>query len=367
MKKRKNRQKFLSGIIIFFTLIIIGCVLYIIWQQKPETTYDKYLIEAREKINQYNIVDQINSNPYSQTLEKMLVSDKYKSEYIKDYFLIVYREDVDFLDHVNKLLVLGYDQETINNLGANYDYDTIKFIVNQDDKIDLNYFEIANFIFANYSRYENYLINNSLELGTIVTYVNIGLDYEFYSQYELITVPDNVNVLVNKYHQLSKDFIPNDLVRLYNGKYIKAVAKEPLMDLINAAKEQGIHLEPRSVYRSFAYQTENYNNYVRRDGKTKADTFSARAGFSEHQTGLTADLADASGVFITSSSEEYNWLKDNASKYGFIIRYQLGKETITGYKFEPWHIRYIGVKHAQKLHELNITYDEYYDLFIRED
>lgn len=364
--KRKRKRKILSSIIIFFSLVIIGCILYIIWYQEPKNFFDKYLNQTKEIIEKYDIKSKIKEKPYSKTLEEMLLSEKYQSNFIDEYMMIDYHDQNNFLDDVNKLLELGYKNEEINNIYTKYNNETINYIVSLNNKFDFNYLSIPNFIFDNHSRYENYREQNNLELSKIVTYTNIGLDREFYSQYDNIINPETINVIVNKYHKLSENYVPSDLVKLYNGKLIKSEAKEPLMDLINDAKKVGIDLTPRSVYRSYSYQTDTYNNYVLRDGKTKADTFSARPGFSEHQTGLAIDLANSSGVFITDNSKEYNWLKDNVYNYGFIIRYQLGSELITGYKFEPWHIRYVGIEHSIKISELNITYDEYYDLYIKE-
>ena len=107
------------------------------------------------------------------------------------------------------------------------------------------------------------------------------------------------------------------------------------------AATQGIGLSIISGYRSYSRQSTLYNNYVSRDGKAAADTYSARAGHSEHQTGLAADINSLYQSFI--NTPEGQWLNNNCYKYGFIIRYPQGKESITGYMYEPWHIRFVGV------------------------
>ena len=114
------------------------------------------------------------------------------------------------------------------------------------------------------------------------------------------------------------------------------------------AATQGIELSIVSGYRSYSRQNTLYNNYVARDGKVAADTYSARAGHSEHQTGLAADINSLYQSFI--NTVEGQWLNNNCYKYGFIIRYPQGKESITGYMYEPWHIRYVGVDIATKLY-----------------
>ena len=127
----------------------------------------------------------------------------------------------------------------------------------------------------------------------------------------------------------------------------------------NDAKNNNINLYIRSGFRSYNTQVSLYNNYVKRDGKAAADTYSARAGHSEHQTGLAADINSLDQSFI--NTKEGKWLNDNCYKYGFIIRYPKGKESITGYIYEPWHIRYVGTDISSKLYNNGnwITLEEY--------
>jgi len=365
--KRKKKQLFFRRVIIFFVLVIIGCIIYLLNMNVPSQSYDQYQKEAKTKIIEYDLLDLINENEYSKTLEMVLINNNYDKQYFKDYLLINYQDNKDFAKNINIFLQKGHSVETINNIYESYSDKIISFLVNNETIVNLDYLKIDNFVMGNYLRYEEYRKKNNMSLSQIVTYVNIGLDNSYYSKYDLIENPESITVLVNKYHKLDNDYVPKDLVKLYNGKLIKEIVKEPLMELIDAAKAYGIDLVPRSVYRSYSYQAENYNNYVRRDGKTIADTYSARPGFSEHQTGLVIDLASADNVFVKDNSKEYNWLKDNIHNYGFIIRYPLGKEPVTGYKFEPWHIRYVGQENAKKIYELKITYDEYYDMYLKEN
>lgn len=130
----------------------------------------------------------------------------------------------------------------------------------------------------------------------------------------------------------------------------------------SAAANDGISLSVISGYRSYSRQNTIYNNYVSRDGKAKADTYSARAGHSEHQTGLAADINSLSQSF--KNTKEGQWLNEHCSEYGFIIRYPEGKESITGYIFEPWHIRYVGKELASALYNNGdwITLEEYFGI-----
>ena len=130
------------------------------------------------------------------------------------------------------------------------------------------------------------------------------------------------------------------------------------------ALTEGVSIYPYSAYRSYKSQDIIYNRYVNKDGVKKADTYSARPGHSEHQTGLAVDIRSTG--YYELLDKHYEWLKDNIHNYGFIIRYTKSNENITGYQEEPWHLRYVGINHATKVHELKITYDEYYDLYLKE-
>lgn len=127
------------------------------------------------------------------------------------------------------------------------------------------------------------------------------------------------------------------------------------------ALKEGIKLNIISGYRSYKYQEEVYNEYIKEFGASKTNTFSAKPGHSEHQSGLAIDVCEDSDKFI--GTKEDVWLQENAYRFGFIIRYPKGKEYITGYKYEPWHLRYVGKKHAKKIHEKKITLEEYLGLW----
>lgn len=176
-----------------------------------------------------------------------------------------------------------------------------------------------------------------------------------------ITYIDNI-VIVNKTYSLPNNFTPNNLVSL-NG-YIKVVdyVSEAFNELKSDSSVLGLNIYASSGYRSYSDQAYIYNNYVNLDGQDKADTYSARAGYSEHQTGLAIDLNTIDMSF--DNTNESNWLKENCYKYGFIIRYPKGKNDITGYMYEPWHIRYVGKVLAKILYNDGdwITLEEYYGI-----
>ncbi len=186
----------------------------------------------------------------------------------------------------------------------------------------------------------------------------------FYTNIETIKNPDTYTVLVNKYRSLGK-YAPNDLQSLsFNKKYqLREKAAIAFEKLVNIAKKDHVFIRPYSAYRSFKYQTKVYNAYVKKDGQDKADTYSARPGHSEHQTGLAVDVWTEGHENILE--KDAKWLAENANKYGFIIRYTKEKQAITGYIAEPWHLRYVGQKIAKDVTNKNLSYDEYYELYIK--
>ena len=158
-------------------------------------------------------------------------------------------------------------------------------------------------------------------------------------------------IIVNKQHGLASTYNPGE----------NPTARNAYQNLRNDMIRQGFNVgKAYSGFRSYETQQSLYLNYVQRDGQAAADRYSARPGHSEHQTGLAFDLTDASGALLTNSRAE-QWLKDNAHKYGFVVRYLPGKEAVTGYMSEPWHLRYVG-KEAKDIYQSGLTLEEYYGI-----
>ena len=157
-------------------------------------------------------------------------------------------------------------------------------------------------------------------------------------------------LIVNKDIGLPKDYNP--------GLSKKMLMAYCLMKL--CALKDGAKLKIISGFRSYDYQEKIYNIYVKEFGEEKTNTFSAKPGHSEHQTGLAIDICEDSDKFI--GTKEDIWIQKNAHKFGFIIRYPKGKEHITGYKYEPWHLRYVGRKHAKIIFTRGLVLEEYLGL-----
>ena len=189
----------------------------------------------------------------------------------------------------------------------------------------------------------------------------------FYQDIKLISNPSDKMVLVNKNNILPSSYVPSDLAILpltvsNKNKYMVKEARDAFVKLSNAARKENYTIIAVSTYRDYMYQRNLYEYYVKSKGQHYADNCSARPGHSEHQTGLAVDVMGSNydyDLFI--EAKEYEWMKNNAHKYGFILRYPSGKEEITGFKFEPWHYRYVGIDMATLLYEKNITMEEYYE------
>ncbi|MFL0266852.1 M15 family metallopeptidase [Candidatus Clostridium radicumherbarum] len=178
---------------------------------------------------------------------------------------------------------------------------------------------------------------------------------------------ENELLLVNDDHGLSKNYKPEKLtipnIPFAAGvdqeeKHVAGNIVDPLEELVNAAKEDGVILLGKSGYRSYQSQMDTYTSRIKIDGKKLADAYVAKPGYSEHQTGLCIDITNQSGYFA-KGTKEADWLAENCYKFGFIIRYPYGKKSITGIEYEPWHIRYVGEKAAKYIYDNGITLEEY--------
>lgn len=168
-------------------------------------------------------------------------------------------------------------------------------------------------------------------------------------------------LIVNKSYPVPEDYVP-ELVTAYgtSDAYLTSETNSAYKFMCNDAWAEGYSLWCASGYRSYSLQNRLYTDYAARDGKQAADTYSARPGYSEHQTGLALDLNSISDSFAYTG--EGKWVAANCWRYGFIIRYPKGKEDITGYKYEPWHLRYVGTELAEELYNSGLTLEEYFGL-----
>lgn len=195
----------------------------------------------------------------------------------------------------------------------------------------------------------------------VVLDVNMGLDRPFYSQTQAAEDPHSTAVLVNKYHALAPDYVPQleALGSPYGVGSLTPEAAAAFRQMADDARKEGISLRSVSAYRSYSTQDRLYRSYLSQDSQSRVDTYSARPGYSEHQTGLALDINTARISAHFENTAEFAWLQANCTRYGFLLRYPEGKDSITGYRFEPWHYRYVGVETAQACTGQGLTYEEY--------
>ena len=225
------------------------------------------------------------------------------------------------------------------------------------------------------SRYKQYKTNHpNLSNEDVVTHINMNLDYNFYEYSTIQERPDSLNALVNKYYRLTDTYKPETLLYINDGyttntdpayRYRKQemsqVIYEDFVALRDRCRKKGISFYVVSGYRSTDNQIKSYNHMVKINGISEADKTCSRPGHSEHTLGIACDVAlDSYSFMDILKHPDYKWFESILADYGFIIRYPDGKENLTGYSYEPWHLRYLGKDLAKKVVKSHLTYDEYY-------
>lgn len=236
----------------------------------------------------------------------------------------------------------------------------LKELNNIDQKIDY-------FNYKNINRYIKYKKKHkNLSNKQVIIDVNIGIDKKYYTNTKKSKYLNTNKVLVNKYNYLGKNYIPNNLENInikYARKGMKLVkeARIAFEKMAKDAKKDGYNIIAMSSYRSYKYQVDLYNKYKKKDGKEAADTYSARPGYSEHQTGLATDIYNGKTDFNNfEKTKEFKWMQKNAHKYGFILRFPKDKVKQTGYQYESWHYRYVGKKASKYIKKHKLCFEEYY-------
>ena len=275
-----------------------------------------------------------------------------------------------------KLLEKGYSLEDTKTIFAKLSETEQQKLIDtdKDDKI-ISLLEQKYFLEKNLEDYKEYINkNNETDYAKVISIVNVHANHKWY-QLELNTNEDlGMLMNVNKFYTLSETYTPENLKNIElsyaygeegDNKLID-YAYDKFLELWQAANDQGFYLMVTSSYRDYESQKEIYDYRVSTWGERKADETAARPGHSEHQTGLVIDMTSKTEPLADSftDSKAYEWLKENAYKYGFIERYPEGKTYLTGYSPESWHWRYVGLEAAKTMHDENITFDEYYAFYV---
>lgn len=325
MTKRKLKKKIKRIVLLFITiLIVLTITMVLIKNNKKENN-----IEQKVEINTIN--NKLKSLNYSD--EEIGIINKYVSD-----------------DNIDYIVSNNIDKEIVINF-VNQDYYIDDYLVDY-----LNYYNENNYSYREVTERVNTHVNNDYYTHTIPTDETVG---KF--------------VLLNKYYYASEDYKADDLIdvdaeySLYNNSFkLSEECYNAFLKMYNDAKDLGYGFKINSPYRSYQTQVKIYNRYVATDGVEQADTYSARPGYSEHQTGYAFDIRDFPYTNEDySKTRSFTWVSENSYKYGFIIRFPKDKEEITGYQYEPWHYRYCGTECATYIHKTNITFEEYYEYFIK--
>ncbi len=270
--------------------------------------------------------------------------------------------DVDNLQTMGDYTIERNEQNKFINIKNEKEYTVSEKLVKQEKQSYFNHDLILEY-------FEYMIANPDLQGIDAILEVNEGLYRPFYENTVVVTEPNDYTVLVNKYSSLASVYEPVDLVQKGDNKYLRQGAYKALDEVNASMKKEGLQVYLISAYRGYDRQKTLYNNYAEKDGVEAADTYSARPGFSEHQTGLAMDVLSVSTYSGDledakfENTKEYQWLTKNAYKYGLILRFPKGYENVTGYMYEPWHWRYVGEDVAVFMHENDITtLEEYHAL-----
>lgn len=371
-KRKKNNKKMI--LILIIVIILILSLVYILMPKNYG--YNKKAIEVFKENDLYEQIK--DKKIYSKTLEEAINQNSFNKEYFLEYLDIKYIDDKDFISNINKLLNLGYSSKDINAIYEKIPNSVSIISTSKYNKDIINIMNLSYFKIDNLKRYLDYdimevksiydisNIKKDFNYEDVVTYVNANLDKGYYSSDNLISNEDasKIDVLVNKYHKLDENYEPSDLT-IIDSKYasgtqkLRKEAQIKFEEMASDMAKENLKIYAGSTYRSYTYQKGLYDRYVKKDGFAAAETYSARSGYSEHQLGLAVDIVNGKWDYLSENDKEYDYLVKNSYKYGFILRYPRGSEYITGYMFEDWHFRYLGIELATKVFNSGLTYDEY--------
>ena len=333
MKKKKKLRKSIKLLLSIIIVIIVSYTSITIYKSNENRFYNFFIPEFDNKKDKISI-----------KLEELNYTEK-EIELIKKYVSE---------DNISYLIENSLNHTLVYNL------------VNEPYYID-NYLQ----------KYLNYQKEHQDKSSKdIVTIINTHIDQPFYQNDITTDISLGKFVILNKYYHTDKTYPNEEELVTIDGKYhingtetrLNKECYEAFLKMFEAAKAAGDEyaFKLKSAYRSYDTQVSTYNYWVSQDGKETADTYSARAGYSEHQTGYAFDIRDYNYIHEDySKSTSFTWVSQNAHKYGFIIRFPKGKEHITGYQYESWHYRYCGIECATYIYENDITFEEYYEYFIK--
>ena len=371
-KKRKLKLKkpfvIILKIIFIVILVFLGMFLFYSYQVKDVSKlgYDR---DASKNILLLGKKDAIKSYEYSDTLNAAFKSKYYKDANLDSYSKIKYQDQKNIIKNINTLIDKGYSNSNISLILAHGNDDDVSEFAKRDKiKYLEEFYSLSYAKLKYYDRYVKYSSETGEDEETTVLFVNLSMDTDDYVN-PVKTSAFSIDMLVNKHYKLDEDFVPDDLVE-FDQKYCNDEVQEgnreavvAFKNMYEAAKKEGLGLVINSSYRSYQDQENICNTFKDLYGEGYVTKYVALPGFSEHQTGLAFDIGSTSSK-VFAESKEYEWMKDNAYKYGFILRFTKSNDYITGFRSEPWHYRYVGKKVAKYIYDNNISLEEYYAEFL---
>ena len=371
-KKRKLKLKkpfvIILKIIFIVILVFLGMFLFYSYQVKDisKLGYDK---EASKNILLLGKKDAIKSYEYSDTLNAAFKSKYYKDANLDSYSKIKYQDQKNIIKNINTLIDKGYSNSNISLILAHGNDDDVSEFAKRDKiKYLEEFYSLSYAKLKYYDRYVKYSSETGEDEETTVLFVNLSMDTDDYVN-PVKTSAFSIDMLVNKHYKLDEDFVPDDLVEFdqeYCNDEVQEGNREAVVafkNMYEAAKKEGLGLVINSSYRSYQDQENICNTFKDLYGEGYVTKYVALPGFSEHQTGLAFDIGSTSSK-VFAESKEYEWMKENAYKYGFILRFTKSTAYITGFRSEPWHYRYVGKKIAKYIYENDISFEEYYAEFL---
>ena len=348
--------------------LLLGIFLFYL-KQINDLTKLGYSKEASNKILFSYKKDYVMSIGKNDTLNKAFESDDYIEENLDTYRRVKYVEHEDLIKNINTALKVGYKYNEINIIFSHGNNESVKkFLKKEKIKYLEEFFSLDYAKLDNYERYLNYADETGEDEDVTVLYVNLDLDKPDYEDAKLVE-KFSINMLVNKHRYLDEKYEPNDLMTI-PSEYASEddlkssrIAFNAFKQMSDAASKEGLGIVINSAYRSYQDQIDIGEYYKKWYGQSYVDKYVAKPGYSEHQTGLAYDIGSRS-VNVFANSKEYEWMKNNAYKYGFIERFTKKYEHITGFRMEPWHYRYVGKDIAKYIHENNISLEEYYAVYL---
>ena len=353
---------------LFIIVLILGVFLFY--------RYEIYTIkklgyseESSNFILFHGLKDYVEPLGENKTLNEAFSSTDYKEENLDHYKSIKYVKQDFFISNINALVDKGYSNRNINMIFAHGNGADVREFAKRDKVRYLEeFFSVSYAKLRNYDRYIKYSDETGEDDDVTVLIVNLDLDKENYVD-PTIVEEFSTTMLVNKHRQLKEDFVPESLIKIpepyasSDDLFGVREAVDAFRLMYKAASDEGYGIVINSAFRSYKDQEETCETYRKLYGDNYVNNYVARPGFSEHQTGLGFDIGSTT-TSVFKNSKEYQWMLDNAYKYGFILRFPQKWVTYTGFNPEPWHYRYVGKEISTYIHEHNIPFEEYYAMFL---